>query len=266
MLERIRPEEIPVPRLDAARLRTGDVLLMRSAWQVSRWMAWNAECPYSHAALVLDEGRFIEARAPVVAIEPLRELDAPRRRIELVDVWRPFDRRDGAALDANAMQRIVALAGRWVGVPFAARRMPRLALGTLARHKLAVHPIGLHPPEPDEAGVTCTELVYRILDEAIGLELRERLRIRRPAPAFAWRELRDEWRLWREQRRHIPRQRARTPHVAPRRAAKDPRYVITTDLWSAPGLALVGCLRDRRRRGGFSVLSGGDPRSRLTVE
>jgi hypothetical protein len=162
MLERIRPEEIPVPRLDAARLRTGDVLLMRSAWQVSRWMAWNAECPYSHAALVLDEGRFIEARAPVVAIEPLRELDAPRRRIELVDVWRPFDRRDGAALDANAMQRIVALAGRWVGVPFAARRMPsarrgmRRATSSPCTRSACIHRSRTRPASPAPSSSTAS--------------------------------------------------------------------------------------------------------------
>lgn len=148
-----------------ADLRAGDVLLSQGRGWFSRLMAWNAECPYSHAALVLGDGTLVEAMPPRIRRRPVAMLGTPRFLPRFVDVWRPVNV-DGSELSAAQRARIVATATRWLGWPFAGLKMAWLALQTLLRHKLRLRDWSL--PAPRDRGLSCTEYVYRVLHEAIG--------------------------------------------------------------------------------------------------
>jgi len=147
-------------------LRAGDVLLSQGRGWLSRLMAWNAECPYSHAALVLGDGTLIEAMPPRVRRRPVTAMFAPRCQPRLVDVWRPVNR-DGSELSDAQRTRIASAAVRWLGWPFAGLKMAWLAVQTLLRHKLRVRRWSLPAPRHDR-GLSCTEYVCRVLHEAIG--------------------------------------------------------------------------------------------------
>lgn len=156
-------------RWSLEQLRCGDVLLSQGRFQLSRWMAWNAGCPYSHAALVLDGGGYVEARPPQVRWRPLTDLVAWRARLRFVDVWRPLNP-DGTELSGPQRSQLARLAGRWLGWPFAGnRKMAWLALQTLLR------PAGGAPrwrlPVPPDGGVSCTEFVYRMLRSILPLRI-----------------------------------------------------------------------------------------------
>jgi hypothetical protein len=164
-----KPGEVDVQRWSLEELRCGDVLLSQGRFQLSRWMAWNAGCPYSHAALVLDGGGYVEARPPRIRRRPLTDLVAWRERLRFVDVWRPLNP-DGSELSGTQRSQLARLAGRWLGWPFAGnRRMAWLALQTLLRHPGGAPRWRL--PVPPDGGVSCTEFVYRMLLVVAGDDL-----------------------------------------------------------------------------------------------
>lgn len=156
-------------RWSLEQLRCGDVLLSQGRFQLSRMMAWNAGCPYSHAALVLDRGGYVEARPPRVRWRPLTDLVAWRGRLRFVDVWRPLNP-DGSELSGSQRSHLARLAARWLGWPFAGnRRMAWLALQTLLRHPAGAPRWQL--PVPPDGGVSCTEFVYRLLRTVLPLRI-----------------------------------------------------------------------------------------------
>ena len=223
--------------------RSGDVLLSRAPLQISRWMAWNAECPFSHAALMLDHDRFIEAVVPRVRIGRLSRLLATPRPPELLALYRPLDA-NGRPLDSWTARQLVRAARRWLGAPFALARMGPLAVQTLLRHKAGQTGWRI---EDDEVGrVSCAELVYRVLRDVLDLELSPRRLRARPRPRL--RPL-DLWREWRAATRMPDATRPPPLHRRGDDAAPAAHEVITTDLCSSPRLALVGLRFDRRRAG-----------------
>jgi hypothetical protein len=151
------------------QLRIGDVLLSQGNVRLSRWMAWNAECPYSHAAIMVTPDRFVEAAPPRVRCRPIGELEQARLRPRFVDVYRPVNP-DGSELTAVQRHRVAEHALRWVGWPFARAKMAWLALQTLLQHKFGRLHWRLPAPRNDR-GFSCTEFVYRVLREAIEVEL-----------------------------------------------------------------------------------------------
>jgi cell wall-associated NlpC family hydrolase len=151
------------------QLRAGDVLLSQGNVQLSRLMAWNAECPYSHAAIMVTPDRFVEAAPPRVRCRSIDELAQARRRPRFVDVYRPVNP-DGSELSTMQRLRIAEHALRWVGWPFARTKMAWLALQTLLQHKVGRANWRLPAPRHDR-GFSCTEFVYRVLREAVDVEL-----------------------------------------------------------------------------------------------
>jgi hypothetical protein len=150
------------------QLRCGDVLLSQGNFTLSRLMAWNAECPYSHAAIMVGADCYAEARPPRVRRRPIAELLASRDRLRFVDVWRPVNP-DGRELSLQQRRRIAELASRWLDWPFASyTKMGWLALQTLLRNKLGTPQWRL--PAPRDAGVSCTEFVFRVLRPVLGLQ------------------------------------------------------------------------------------------------
>jgi hypothetical protein len=191
------------------QLCCGDLLLSQGNFQLSRMMAWNAECPYSHAAIMVAPDAFAEARPPRVQRRPVTDLLAARQRLRFVDVWRPLNP-DGSELSPTQRRRIAEVAGQWLDWPFASyAKMGWLALQTLVRHKLGAAHWRL--PAPRDAGVSCTEFVCRVLQQVLPLRLVPR--VRDPAVATA---------------AHL---RALEPHA-----------VITLDLCSTPVFRPLGRL------------------------
>lgn len=208
--------------LRSSEIRAGDVLLSLGRSQWSLLMAWNGGCPYSHAAIAIGDGRLVEAYVPSVRERTLESL-AHEDRPDYVDVYRP-------SLDDAASARIAAIARRLVGVPFATRELGALAWRTWRRNRHGRVPVGWRSCRD---GPTCVELVYSVLADAIGFQLRERPRSRARLP---WLDLRE---LWRETRGW-----QRSGRVAPAvgAACAVPCDLIPLDLYRSPGLRRIGRL------------------------
>ncbi|MCU0758749.1 MAG: hypothetical protein MUF07_06075 [Steroidobacteraceae bacterium] len=191
------------------QLRCGDLLLSQGNFHLSRMMAWNAECPYSHAAIMVAPDAFAEARPPRVQRRLVTDLLAARDRLRFVDVWRPLNP-DGSELSALQRRQVAEVAGQWLDWPFASyAKMGWLALQTLVRHKLgAVH---WRLPAPRDVGVSCTEFVCRVLQQVLPLQLAPRVR---------------------------DRSTGRPAHLR----ALEPHAVITVDLCSTPAVCPLGRL------------------------
>ena len=233
-------DEEAVPLLDPDELRPGDVLLTRAQRQLSRLMAWNAECPYSHASLVVSRRRVVDAYPPSVRLRPLRALLA--EALDVADVYRPVEawRRP---LPPERRRRIVRAALACLGRPYDGLRLPGLAVRTLLQHKLGWSP-GTRSPRDVDA-VICTELVYRALRSGIAICFGDRQRRRQPFPRLdlrrMWRELLGFCRDWRRGR-YDPPPRTTTRPLPPPGADVDAGCLLTTDLCSSPSLRLLGRL------------------------
>lgn len=224
----------PAPGSRAAELRAGDVLLSRGDWHLSQWMAWNAECPYSHAAVAVSSNAVVEARAPRVDVRPVEALlrESPAR----VDLFRPCNR-DGSDLSDAQRERVVDMALGLRGVPFALPRLPGLAWRTLLDHKLSAAPAAGHGPHAIRHDLTCCELVYVVLHQSLGFGCGDRRRVRRPRPTLQLR------RLLQELSGVMPRPRQQVEvTLHPPQVQSVPVALITTDLVSSPMLRHVGPL------------------------
>ncbi|HZF98667.1 MAG TPA: hypothetical protein VEY92_10595 [Pseudoxanthomonas sp.] len=215
------------------------MLLSRAALMLSDWMAWNAECPYSHAALAVAPDVVLEARMPQVALRSLESVldEAPAR----IDLYRPLNP-DGSELSQAQQARLLRTGLRLLGVPFALGRMPGLAWRTLLRHKLRRR----RSPTPQgllaASDLSCCELVYLVLRETCGFRIAERSGRVRPRPALRAKTLLREYRKsvqscktsWRSRGNHG-------------RVHQLPCDLITTDLVSSPALRYVGTLLPEHR-------------------
>jgi hypothetical protein len=226
----------------ALRPRPGDVVLSRSGMALSEWMAWNAECAYSHAALAVAPDVVLEARMPQVALRSLGSMldEAPAQ----ADLYRPLNP-DGSELTHAQQARVLRTGLRLLGMPFALGRMPGLAWRTLLRHKLwpgrrsATTPRGVL----DASDLSCCELVYLVLREGCGFGLAGRSGRVRPRPPLRAARLLREYRQVapgaRLNPRRLPASRGRVHRL--------PSDLITTDLVSSPALRYVGTLLPERR-------------------
>lgn len=228
-------------RLDEAHsptvARAGDVILSRGASCMSEWMAWNARCPYSHAAIVLAPTIVLEAVAPAARLRPLSTLASEPHAA--LDLYRPRAAHGGAPSEQQ-IDAAVRLGLRLIGTPFAMPRLPGLALRTLSSRRFD----GIRRT-PDACvavhDLNCCELVYLILRDAFGFDIGMRTPRDQPRPEIDWARFLEDWR-----RAHGQADKPRfSDPPLPFAAHRVPRHLTTSDLAGNPRLRYIGSLLPR---------------------
>lgn len=212
----------------------GDVILSRGVSCMSEWMAWNARCAYSHAAIVLAPTIVLEAVAPTARLRPLSTLASEPHAA--LDLYRPRAA-DGGALSEQQIEAAVRIGLRLIGTPFAMARLPGLALRTLSSRRfdgirctpdacIAVHDLN------------CCELVYLVLRDAFGFDIGMRTPRDQPRPEIDWGRFLEDWR-----RAHGQADKRRFSGPAlPFAAHRVPKHLTTSDLAGNPRLHYIGSL------------------------
>ncbi|NYZ61871.1 hypothetical protein [Luteimonas deserti] len=190
------------PFVDPAALRPGDVLLMRGIGPVSDLIAWFGDSSYSHAAVMVEDGAFIEAAAPVSRRVMLADRLAQGAYYDFVDVLRPT-RANGEPLD-DAMRRAVTIgATDCLGTPYPLDALLQMALFATLRNRVPadarvrwlLRALVEHLIDDDPSHMVCSELVYRsfqVAHLAPAIVLSAQLDL--PFPHIDIAELIHEWR------------------------------------------------------------------------
>lgn len=216
-------DNAPHPTVPDPLAKAGDVLLSRGRSCLSEWMAWNARCAYSHAAILLAPDVVLEAIPPAAQLRPLSAVRVDRHAV--LDLYRPLDA-NGEALHDSDMAAAVGIGLRLVGTPFATGRMAGLAARTLLSRRWD----GVRRTPDARAHVrdlNCCELVYLVLHGACGLELGMRRPDDQARPPLDWARLLRDWRATRARRGSAPHGTVSAP--APGATHAVPRYLTPAD-------------------------------------
>ncbi len=161
------------PDLTMADLQPGDVCLMMSSGQLSKLISWVGDSPYSHAFLIYDNSQLIEAALSGLRLYPIAERLADTAEVLLIDVYRPstISGHPFGPAEISAMQ---ATAKEFVGLPYARNALVDIAMMSALRNKLpdsetlrwVLRVAMSHAVKDDPSTMMCSELVYRILQQA----------------------------------------------------------------------------------------------------
>lgn len=200
----------------ADELETGDILLMLGQGPLSDLIAWASDGPYSHAAMVADDGDLIEASAAGVRRYPLAQRLADQVNYHYIDAFRVHGA-GGGPLAADDLGDVLAKAVAMLGIPYPVDQLALLGAIMAVRGKWPVHPLArllvreaLDHAVPDDASrVVCSEMVYRAYAECaatpegrLAPEIVVGERGDAPFPDIDWKALFEEvWPLLRPQRR-----------------------------------------------------------------
>lgn len=152
----------------AGDLRPGDVLLMRGRGQISSLIAWCGDSIYSHAAVMVDGGDFVEGVGGGARRLPLARRLADAGEVIFVDAFRPLAN-DLSALDDADRALVAAKATSLVGTAYPLDQLVTLGVMVAVRGKLPRHPVARivvrealdHLVHDDPRRMVCSELVYR---------------------------------------------------------------------------------------------------------
>lgn len=161
------------PDLTMADLQPGDVCLMMSTGQLSKLISWVGDSPYSHAFLIYDDSQLIEAALSGLRLYPIAERLADTAEVLLIDVYRPstVSGHPFGPAEISAMQ---ATAKEFVGLPYARNALVDIAMMSALRNKLpdsetlrwVLRVAMSHAVKDNPSTMMCSELVYRILQQA----------------------------------------------------------------------------------------------------
>lgn len=161
------------PNLVAADLLPGDVCMMMSVGELSKLISWVGDSPYSHAFLIYDRLQLVEAALSGIRLYPIAERLADLAEVLMIDVYRPstatgtgFGPTEVAAMQVKALD--------YVGRPYARNALVEIALMSAIRNVLpdsetlrwVLRVAMSHYLKDDPSQMVCSELVYRILQEA----------------------------------------------------------------------------------------------------
>jgi hypothetical protein len=159
--------------IDPAQLRPGDVLLMKGIGAVSDLIAWFGDSSYSHAALMIEGGAFVEAALPVsrrvLLADRLRQAD----HYDFIDVYRPTQS-SGKPLEGTQRDAIARAASALLGVNYPLNAMLQMAVFAGLRNRIPadkslrwlLREILDYLITQDPKHMVCSELVYIALRDA----------------------------------------------------------------------------------------------------
>lgn len=159
--------------VDPTQVRPGDVLLMKGISAISDLIAWFGDSMYSHAALMVDGGDFVEAAPPIsrrVALSVrLQQVD----HYEFIDVYRPTQA-SGRPLEPGQRDAIAQAGAGLVDVQYPLDEMLQMAVFAGLRNRVPADKemrwllllILNHLVAHDPKHMMCSELVYGGLRQA----------------------------------------------------------------------------------------------------
>jgi hypothetical protein len=161
------------PNLVASDLLPGDVCMMMSVGELSKLISWVGDSPYSHAFLIYDQQQLVEAALAGIRLYPIAARLADKNEVLMIDVYRPSTA-TGKPYGPNEVAAMQAKAMEYVGRPYARNALVEIALMSALRNVVPdsetmrwVLRIAMsHYLKDDPTQMVCSELVYRILQEA----------------------------------------------------------------------------------------------------
>jgi hypothetical protein len=125
-----------MPRfIDPKDVRPGDVLLMKGISAISDLIAWFGDSTYSHAALMVDGGAFVEAAPPVSRRVALSARLQQGAHYEFIDVYRPTQA-SGQPLQPVQRDALAKAGGALVGVGYPLDDMLQMGVFAGLRNRL----------------------------------------------------------------------------------------------------------------------------------
>lgn len=121
--------------IDAAQVRPGDVLLMKGISAISDLIAWFGDSTYSHAALMVDGGDFVEAAPPVSRRVALSARLRQGAHYAFIDVYRPT-RASGLPLQTAQRDALAKAGGALVGSGYPLDDMLQMGVFAGLRNRL----------------------------------------------------------------------------------------------------------------------------------
>lgn len=161
------------PYLDPRQVRAGDVLLMKGIGAVSDLIAWFGDSSYSHAALMVDGGAFVEAALPtsrrVLLADRLRQVE----HYDFIDVYRPTQS-SGKPLDDGQRDALAKAGLQLLGVDYPLDALLQMAVFAGLRNRVPadkglrwlLREILDHVVRQNPRHMVCSELVYTAMRDA----------------------------------------------------------------------------------------------------
>ncbi len=161
------------PNLLASDLLPGDVCMMMSVGELSKLISWVGDSPYSHTFLIYDQVQLVEAALSGIRLYPIAKRLADKAEVLMIDVYRPSTA-TGKAFGAVEVAAMQAKARDYIGRPYARNELVEIALMSAIRNVLpdsetlrwVLRMAMSHYLKDDPSQMVCSELVYRILQEA----------------------------------------------------------------------------------------------------
>lgn len=161
------------PFVDPAQVRAGDVLLMKGIGAVSDLIAWFGDSSYSHAALMVDGGAFVEAALPVSRRVLLADRLKQSDHYDFVDVYRPTQS-SGRPLESAERDALAVAGNALLGVNYPLNALLQMAVFAGLRNRIPAHKslrwllreILDYLIQEDPKHMVCSELVYSAMRDA----------------------------------------------------------------------------------------------------
>ena len=159
--------------LDPKSLQQGDLLLHLGKSQISALVAWFGDAVYSHIAIMVESGNFVEAAPGGARTVPLARRIAQAKDYFFIDVYRPCAR-GGSTPSAQQLAAVVRRANHYLGSPYPLDLLVQLGVISALRGRLPennairwVIRLAIDAAlTRDPAQVMCSEIVFRALAEA----------------------------------------------------------------------------------------------------
>jgi hypothetical protein len=161
------------PYFDPAGLRAGDVLLMKGISQVSNLIAWFGDSIYSHAAIMVGGGEFVEAALPQSRLVKLADRLKQVDHYDFITAYRPTQR-SGEALDPAQHRALDTASRAQLGVNYPLNALVQMAVFAGLRNRVPadaklrwlLREVLDYVLKFDPKNMVCSELVFKAMRDA----------------------------------------------------------------------------------------------------